>query len=116
MLVVLRYIEANPIRAKMVKDPAEYRWSSFPFHGLGRDDPLVTRFPEWEELGRSESERRKRWRAKVRAVQSEAELMTVRGSLQSGRPFGTSQWTEHIAERLNITLTPRPRGRPRKEK
>ena len=26
---MLRYIEANPLRARMVADPAEYRWSSY---------------------------------------------------------------------------------------
>jgi len=115
LLVVLRYIEANPLRAKMVADPDVYRWSSFPAHGLGRDDPLVNAFPEWEGLGRTEAERRRRWRARVCAAQNEAELMTVRGSLRSGRPFATSEWTGQMAERLNIELIPRPRGRPRKE-
>ena len=116
LLVVLRYIEANPLRAKMVNDPADYRWSSYPCHGLGRDDPLLSPFPEWEELGRTEAERRRRWRTKVCAVQSDAELMSVRGSLRSGRPFGATDWSEQMARRLNIELVPRPRGRPRKEK
>jgi putative transposase len=116
LLVVLRYIEANPVRAKIVKDPADYPWSSFPSHGLGRDDPLVSPFPEWDELGRTEAERRKRWRAKVVAAQNETELMTVRDSLRSGRPFGALEWTEHMAKRLKIELVPRPRGRPRKLK
>ncbi len=113
--VVLRYIEANPLRAKMVTDPAEYRWSSFLCHGSGQDDPLLSPFPEWEELGKTDAERRRRWRAKVCAAQSEAELMTVRGSLRSGRPFGAPEWTEQMAERLKIELNPLPRGRPHKE-
>ena len=116
LLVVLRYIEANPLRARMVADPAAYRWSSFPQHGMGRDDPLLNPFPEWEELGQTEGERRKRWRAKVRAVQDEPELDAVRRSLRSGRPFGAADWTEGMAERLGIELNPRPRGRPPKEK
>jgi hypothetical protein len=52
----------------------------------------------------------------VRAGQSEAELVSVRGSLRSGRPFGTFEWTEQMAKRLNIELVPRPRGRPPKKK
>jgi putative transposase len=114
LLVVLRYIEANPVRAKIVNDPAEYRWSSFLNHGVGRDDPLLSPFPEWEELGRTDVERRRRWRATMRGAQDEAELATVRSSLRSGRPFGASQWTKRMADRLGIELTPRPRGRPRK--
>jgi hypothetical protein len=92
----------------MVTDPADYRWSSFPHHGLGRVDPLVSGFPEWEELGATEAERRRRWRARVRGVQDEAELAAVRTSLRSGRPLGTDDWTGRVAERLNIDLKPRP--------
>jgi putative transposase len=114
LLVVLRYIEANPLRAGMVSDPAEYRWSSYWHHGLGHDDPLLSPFPEWEELGRTEAERRRRWRARVRARPDEAELTAVRGSLRSGRPFGATDWVDRIAERLGIDPNPRPRGRPRK--
>jgi putative transposase len=115
LLVVLRYIEANPLRARLVADPAAYRWSSFRCHGLGESDPLLSPFPEWDEMGRTDAERRSRWRAKVRAEQKETELAEVRGALRTGRPFGTSEWTTDIAERLNIELNPRPRGRPRKE-
>ena len=116
LLVVLRYIEANPLRAGIVDDPADYRWSSYPCHGLGQVDPVLSTFPEWDELGRTEAERRRRWRARVRARQSEAELMSVRSSLRSGRPLGDSEWTEQMAQRLKIDLVPHPRGRPRKEK
>jgi putative transposase len=116
LLVVLRYIEANPLRAKIVADPSDYPWSSFPCHGLGHDDPLVSPFPEWNELGKSEAERRKRWRTKVRGHQSDAELAAIRNSWRSGLPLGDPQWTEQMAAQLNIPLVPRPRGRPRKEK
>ena len=93
-----------------------YRGSSFQDHGLGHDDPLLSPFPEWEGLGRTAAERRSRWRAKVRAVPGESELMSVRGSLRSGRPLGSAEWSERMAERLGIEPNPRPRGRPRKEK
>ena len=49
-------------------------------------------------------------------AQSEAELKSVRGSLRSGRPLGTLDWTEEMARKLNIELDPWLRGRPRKEK
>jgi len=31
-----RYIERNPLRAGIVKDPGEYRWSSYRVYGYGR--------------------------------------------------------------------------------
>ena len=114
LLVVLRYIEADPLRAAMVADPGDYRWSSFQQHGMGRHDPLLSPFPEWEQLSRTEAERRRRWRAKVRTPEREEELTAVRESLRSGRPLGESGWVDRLAERLRIDLEPRPRGRPRK--
>jgi putative transposase len=114
LLVVLRYIEANPLRARIVSDPADYGWSSFRQHGMGQDDPLLSSFSEWDELGNSDAERRRRWRSKVRALQDDTELGSVRRSLSSGRPLGDPKWTERTAERLKIELSPRPRGRPRK--
>ena len=59
LLVVLRYIEANPLRAAMFGDLADYRWSSYQSHGMGRDDPLLSDFPEWLELGATDAERRR---------------------------------------------------------
>jgi putative transposase len=114
MLVVLRYIEANPLRASVVADPGDYEWSSYQHHGLGRPDALLSSFPEWQRLGRTEAERRRRWRTKLRATQKMEELRAVRASLGSGRPFGDTAWTDNIAQRLHINLDRRPRGRPRK--
>ncbi|MGC8644088.1 MAG: transposase, partial [Isosphaeraceae bacterium] len=116
LLVVLRYIEANPVRASLVADPADYPWSSYQYHGLGRPDPLLSSFPEWERLGRTEAARRGRWRPKVRRGQKEEELRAIRMSLNSGRPFGDPAWAQNVARRLGINLNPRPRGRPPKEK
>ena len=53
LLAVLRYIEANPLRVKLVADLRDYRWSSYRQHGLGEADPLLDAFPEWEQLGRT---------------------------------------------------------------
>jgi putative transposase len=40
-LTCQRYIELNPVRAAMVKDPAHYRWSSYGLYALGQPDKLV---------------------------------------------------------------------------
>jgi putative transposase len=114
LLVVLRYIEANPLRAGMVGDLRDYRWSSYGQHGMGLVDTLLDCFPEWEQLGPSEAARRRR-RAKMRSEQKQDELTAVRDSLRTGRPMGSPVWVKGVAARLGIDLTPRPRGRQRKE-
>src|SRR6516165_3928110 len=77
LLVVLRYIEANPLRAAMVSDPGEYRWSSYQAHGLGRPDRLLSPLPEFEALGRTPRARQARWRRKVTALQHQDEIDRV---------------------------------------
>jgi putative transposase len=115
LLVVLRYIEANPLRTQKVTDLADYPWSSYLHHGLGEPDPLLSPIPEWDELGRTPGERRSRWRTKVHAAQPGRELAAVRQSAQTGRPFGELGWVERMARALDIPLVARPRGRPRKQ-
>lgn len=115
LLVVLRYIEANPLRAGIVRDPADYRWSSYLAHGLGHLDPLLSGMPELQALGRTDKERQARWRAKVSAPMRAADVLSIRDSLRQGRPFGQAGWVDAQARALGVNLSPRPRGRPRKE-
>ena len=42
LLACMRYIELNPVRAAMVIDPGDYRWSSYRANGLGQPDARVT--------------------------------------------------------------------------
>ncbi len=112
---MLRFIEANPLRARMVEDLAGYRWSSFPAHGQGVADPFAfDPFPEFDALGRTPAERRARWRRKVMAPQSESDLARIRDSVRTGKPLGQPEWIARNAARLGINLNPRPKGRPRK--
>jgi putative transposase len=114
LLVVLRYIEANPVRAAMVADHGEYRWSSYQAHGLGHPDSLLSPMPELEALGRTPAERQARWRRKVKAAQHQEEIDRVRDSLRTGKPLSTPEFVEAMAHALGLNLNPRPRGRPRK--
>ncbi len=114
LLTVLRYIEANPLRARIIEDLAGYRWSSFPAHGQGVADPLHDPFPEYDALGRTPAERRARWRRKVMAPQPESDLARIRDSARTGKPLGEPEWVARNAARLGINLNPRPKGRPRK--
>jgi putative transposase len=114
LLTVLRYIEANPLRAGLVSDPAAYRWSSFAAHALGQADPLLSAAPVWGRLGKTEAARQARWRAWVREPLTERELAAVRKAVTSGRPYGSPSWVDATAKRLGTNLASRPRGRPKK--
>ena len=115
LLTVLRYIEANPVRAELVKQAGDYRWSSFRAHGLGESDPLLDRVEAYEALAVQPAARRRRWSAYVHQTPEEAELAAIRRSSETGLPYGEQRWVERLCRRLHLDLTIRPRGRPRKD-
>ncbi|WP_413873562.1 transposase [Desulfobacula sp.] len=41
LIASIRYIERNPVRAKLVTDPGDYKWSSYNAHLTGKNDKLV---------------------------------------------------------------------------
>ena len=114
LLTVMRYVEANPRRAGLVADLADYPWSSYRVHALGESSLLVAEAPVWPSLGRSEGSRQAYWRKWLHLPLSEKELAALRRSVTTGRPFGGPAWVEQTAAQLGIDLTPRRRGRPRK--
>ena len=62
VLACMRYIELNPVRAGLVRVPAQYRWSSYRANALGEDDALVTPHALYCALGRSPAERQAAYR------------------------------------------------------
>ena len=50
LIEVYRYIELNPVRAKMVEDPGEYVWSSYQINALGKESDLCTPHSEYLRL------------------------------------------------------------------
>src|SRR5690348_13519202 len=73
-----RYIELNPLRAKMAADPADYAWSSHRSIALGAPDPLITLHPALARLGRTAEERRRNYRELVMQAVDSEETDTIR--------------------------------------
>src|SRR3989338_4344705 len=54
-----RYIERNPVRAKMAKDPAEWSWSSHRHYALGELNDVIDDHDLYLDLGGTFEERQK---------------------------------------------------------
>jgi len=80
-LTCLRYIEQNPMRAGMVSTPADYRWSSFGFHGLGRPCDWLVPHPVYAALGSTAEERQCAYRALCDTALPSADLVRQRNAL-----------------------------------
>ena len=111
---MLRYIEANPLRAEIVERAGEYRWSSFGCHSNGRADNLLSPVVPYEALAAGAVTRQRRWSAYVHQTPEESELAAIRRSNETGLPYGQRSWVNRLCRRLKLDLTIRPRGRPPK--
>ncbi len=65
-----RYVELNPLRARLVTDPCDWPWSSARAHLAGRDDQLVKVAPLLAMIGD--------WDAFLRSAMPEDELRDIR--------------------------------------
>jgi putative transposase len=115
LLAVLRYIEANPLRAQIVERADDYPWSSYHAHGLGETDDLLDPLISYDELSPYPAVRQRSWAKRVHLPMEEGTLAEIRRSSATGLPYGDDTWVKRLAKRLNLDLTIRPRGRPRKE-
>lgn len=111
LLTCYRYIELNPVRASMVEQPQDYRWSSYAKHALGKLDDLIDDHPIYVALGRTAEARIEAYRALFRHQLDEAELMEIRTSLNKGLPVGAERFKDQIETVLARSVRPGQAGR-----
>jgi putative transposase len=114
LLRCYRYIELNPLRARMVSDPAGYRWSSFAYNALAVADPLVRPHSSYVNLGTNVAERCAAYRTLVEHAITPDELNSIRLHLQRQHAYGTERFREAIEAQLSRRAGPAKIGRPRK--
>ncbi len=103
LLAAARYVELNPVRAKLARRPADWRWSSARAHLSGRDDALVEVAPLLERVGD--------WRAFLAGGLADDALQAIRRHARTGRPLGGAAFVERLEARLGRPLRPGKRGR-----
>jgi len=62
MLTCMRYIELNPVRAKMVNHPGEYQWSSYQNSAHGIENELIEHHPLYLALDNDPKKRQEAYR------------------------------------------------------
>jgi putative transposase len=104
LVVVLRYVEANALRAGLVRRAEDWSYSS-----LGCDPRTAAALiSDWP------IDRPRNWTEIVNQAIGEKQLSLVRESINRGRPFGEEEWVLKMVRKLGLNYTLRLRGRPRK--
>lgn len=89
LLTVCRYVERNPVRAGLVEQAEQWRWSSAGASGSG---PLHA----WP------LERPTAWLDWVNESEPNEQLRTVRRSVTKGQPFGSPSWVDQMVTQWNL--------------
>ena len=102
---VLRYVERYPLRANAVSRSQDWEWSSLKPTARSGPEGLLSDGPLVKGHG---------WTNYVNGIETEAELASLRRSVERGTPFGDTEWQDVTAAALGLESSLRPRGRPRK--
>lgn len=104
---VVRYMERNPVRAKIVTKAEDWKWSSAEAHISGRKDGHLGLL-DWLN-----ADERAEYR---RFLDDEGEDDEIRKATSTGRPLGDASFVEKLQELSGRELKYQRRGRPRKNK
>jgi len=84
----MRYVELNPVRAGLVSDPADYRWSSYSSNALGVHDRLIVPHSLYTSLGQSPVYRQQSWRELCGEGVAQEQLFEIREAARHGGVLG----------------------------
>ena len=112
LLACYRYIELNPVRADMVTDPGQYRWSSYRSNGLGQPDSRLTPHVLYLAQGRDSEERTSAYRSLLRPQLDAEAAIDIRQALQLGMPVGNDRYADVICANAGVRRNSGKRGRP----
>ena len=108
LLACTRYVELNPVRASLVKNPEDWQWSSASAHIKGKSDVLVNVTPLLRII-------RNNWHDFLSKYPNEADIELLRKHERTGRPLGEQTFLENLESLLNRPLKPKKAGRKKKK-
>ena len=105
LLATARYVEMNPVGARLVENPEDYRWSSVHAHLIGKDDELTQVAPLLELIPDC--------RSFLKPTPSE-EVDLLHLHERTGRPLGKGNFIDKLEIELGRVLRPQKTG-PKKK-
>jgi len=108
--LAMKYIELNPVRARLCRKPWRYEWSSAAAHVDEQAESEILNLRKWYRRMSAEQ-----WRAKLAEGLTDAEMERLRLRTHTGRPLGSDSFLSKLETALGRRVRPLPGGRPRKE-
>ena len=99
----MRYVERNPVRARMLRIPWRYKWSSATAHTGRGDQSNMLDLAAWRRDITPQ-----RWEEMLTAREDEAIVDTLRMRTQTGRPLASDRFLSKLEAKLGRRVRPLP--------
>lgn len=109
-LACQRYIELNPVRARMVPHPALYPWSSFAHNALGSPSLFLVSHESYRALGPSDQCRLAAYRSLFESDLAPDMLQRIRAAIAGNLPLGSERFVADLEDRLGVRTQRRKPG------
>jgi len=106
----LKYVELNPVRAKLCRRAWQYAWSSAALHVDRKAESELLDLARWYKQTTAEE-----WRKELAEGLTEDEVARIRLRTHTGRPLGSDSFLSKLETLLGRRVRPLPVGRPKKE-
>ena len=103
LFAAVRYVERNPVRARIVCRAEQYRWSSAPAHVFNVKDDILSACPLTADI--------KDWASYLSRKDDDSEVRKFVEHEHTGRPLGDKAFIMKLEELTGRILAPRNRGR-----
>jgi putative transposase len=111
LLYATRYVERNPIRAKVVRKAENYVWSSARGHCGIIEDEILTRKKKWLD----KYEGIDHWIEWLSIEEEKEKTEIIRRNTEKGIPTGSAKFIRRLEKLADRVLGYRPIGRPGKK-
>ncbi len=104
---LIKYIERNPVRAKLVNKCEDWKWGSA-WRRINGEQPKQRLL---NELPQALPEN---YQLRINTTEKEGESDQIRCCVNKGAPYGNDKWVDMMVKEYNLESTKRAGGRPKK--
>jgi putative transposase len=105
------YVELNPVRARMVEDPKDYRWSSYPVYAYGHNDAVTDVHAIYRRLSADGGRRKKKYRESVKGMMETKK--SLKGEMEKRQVYGNEGFVRQLTKSYDVSAVIKPVGRPK---
>ena len=114
-MTCMKYIELNPVRAKMVAQADDYPWSSYAANATGKPNAIISSHKLYSALAPTHNERLEVYRGLFRDKDKLQIIESIESSILSGTPLGSEQFLKTIEHSCHHSVGYQTQGRPVKK-